>query len=191
MKADKDEQQIQYGKHNITTDRIILRNFKVDDLKDLYEYCSQDGVGEMAGWPKHTSLSYSKRVLNHYMGNKNLFAVVYKENNKVIGHISVNNDSEDGREDTKELGYVLNKNYWNRGLMTEAVKTVLQELFEKWTGINYVYACCFQSNISSQKLIEKCGFKFDKEGTFEAKMLHKTFESYEYLYTKEMWKQTY
>lgn len=188
MRADINSNEIQYGNKIITTDRIILRNFKADDLNDLYEYCSQEGVGEMAGWPRHTSLNYSRRVLNYYIHNKNLFAVVYKGNNKVIGHIGINEDSEDGRTDTKELGYALNKNYWNKGIMTEVVKAVLADLFEKWTGINYVYACCFKNNLASKKLIEKCGFKYYKEGIFEAKMLNKTFESYEYLYTKEMWK---
>ncbi|MDO5518246.1 MAG: GNAT family N-acetyltransferase, partial [Clostridium sp.] len=169
------------------TDRIVLRNFEADDLNDLYEYCSQDDVGEMAGWMKHTSVSYSRRVLNHYIKNRNLFALVYKENNKVIGHIGINEDSEGERADIKELGYVLNKEYWNKGLMAEAVRAVLAELFERWTGIEYVYACCFQHNPASKKLIEKCGFKFDKEGTVEAKILNKTFCCYEYLYTKEMW----
>lgn len=175
----------------IITERTILRNFRPWDIEDLYEYCSQDNVGEMAGWPKHTSIDYTKKVLNDYMNNKNIYAVVNKENNKVIGHIHIQKDSEDGREDTKELGYVLNKNYWNKGIMTEVVKAVLKELFDSCEYINYVYACCFKENIQSKRLIEKCGFKFQQKGEFESKMLHKTFESYEYVYTREMWNARY
>lgn len=181
------EDKERLGAEQIITERTILRNFKPLDIEDLYEYCSADGVGEMAGWPKHTSIDYSMRVLSHYIKNKNMYAVVYKENNKVIGHITIQKDSEDGRADTKELGYVLNKDYWNKGIMTEVVKAVLKELFENCHGINYVYACCFKNNMQSKRLIEKCGFHFKQEGKYEAKMLHRTFDSYEYVYTRDMW----
>lgn len=171
----------------IITDRIILRNFKKEDLQDLYEYCSQEGVGEAAGWPHHKTLEESATVLNGFMKNEHQYAIVYKEDNKVIGHIGVHEDSEDGRLDTKELGYVLNKNYWKRGIMTEVIYAILDYLFSN--DICYVYACCFKHNEASKRLIEKCGFDFENEGTFNAKMLDKTFDTFEYVYKKERWRE--
>lgn len=44
----------------LETERTILRNFEKKYLQDLNDYCSQDGVGEMAGWKHHSSLSTSK-----------------------------------------------------------------------------------------------------------------------------------
>lgn len=173
----------------IITERTILRNFRPWDIEDFYEYCSQDGVGEMAGWLKHTAIDYSIKVLNEYMKNNNIYAIINKENNKVIGHIAIHKDSEEGRDDTKELGYVLNKEYWNKGIMTEVVKAVLKELFESCYDINYVYACCFKENLQSKRLIEKCGFKFQQEGEFQSSLLKKIFKSYEYIYTRDMWKK--
>ncbi len=173
----------------IITQRVMLRNFAKDDLEDLYDYCNQEGVGESAGWSQHENLEQSAKVLKNYIQNENQFAIVYRENNKVIGHISIHEDSEDDRPDTKELGYVLNKNYWNRGIMTEVMYAVLEELFSN--GIVSVYACCFQNNAASMHLIEKCGFVFEREGTFYAKTLGKSFDSYEYLYTKEHWNRRY
>lgn len=172
----------------IETDRIILRNFKEEDLQDLYEYCREEGVGEAAGWSHHKSLQETEKILKEFIKNEYEYAIVYKENNKVIGHIGVHEDSEDGREDTKELGYVLNKNYWNRGIMTEVVQAILEYLFSK--DICFVYACCFQDNKASKNVIEKCGFEFENKGTFYAKDLNKTFDTFEYVYKKENWKKS-
>ncbi|MBD7912230.1 GNAT family N-acetyltransferase [Clostridium cibarium] len=169
----------------LETSRIILRPFEKKDLEDLDEYCSQDGVGEMAGWKQHCNLLTSKEVLDRNIQNENIFAIENKENKKVIGHIAVNNDSENGREDTKELGCALNRNYQNQGIMTEVIYQILDYLFSK--DIKYVYACCFQSNKPSKGLIEKCGFTFEQEGLFYSKSLNKTFKSFEYVYSKNDW----
>lgn len=170
----------------LETKRTILRNFDNKDLQDLHDYCSQDGVGEMAGWKHHSDLLTSKEMLYRNIINKNIFAIESKENRKVIGHISINDDSENGREDTKELGFVLNRNYQNKGFMTEVVYKILDYLF--LNNIEYVYACCFQNNIPSKKLIEKCGFTLEQEGVFYSESLNETFKSFEYIYNKSEWK---
>lgn len=169
----------------LETKRTILRNFENKDLQDLNDYCSQDGVGEMAGWKHHSDLLTSKEALYRNIRNKNIFAIENKEDGKVIGHISINDDSENGREDTKELGFVLNRNYQNKGIMTEVVYKILDYLF--LNNIEYVYACCFQNNIPSKKLIEKCGFTLEQEGVFYSESLNETFKSFEYVYNKGEW----
>lgn len=170
----------------ITTERTVLRNFNKDDLKDLNEYCSQEGVGEMAGWKHHESMFESKSILKMFMKSREQYAIVYKENNKVIGHIGIHKDSEEGRADTKELGYVLNKNYWGKGIMTEVVQAVLEYLF-KGNVVDNVYACCFTNNTGSKRVIEKCGFKFECNDKYVSRTLNTTFDSYDYIITREMW----
>lgn len=169
----------------LETDRTMLPNFEDKDLEDFYEYCSQKGIGEMAGWKHHKNILISKKVLERNIKNNNIFAIEYKENNKVIGHVTVNKDSENGRADTKELGFVLNRNYHNQGIMTEVIYRVLDYLFSN--GIEYIYACCFQNNKASKRVIEKCGFSFEQESSFYSIFLNKSFKSYEYLYCKNNW----
>jgi len=169
----------------LETGRTILRRFENKDLEDLNEYCSQDGVGEMAGWKHHDNLLTSKEVLYKNIQNENIFAIENKENRKVIGHIAVKRDSENGREDTKELGFVLNRTYQNQGIMSEVIYQILDYLFSD--DIKYVYACCFPNNMSSKRLIEKCGFTFEQEGSFYSESLNKTFKSFEYVYSKNDW----
>ena len=126
---------IDITKVTIETDRLILRGWKETDLNDFYEYASVEGVGEMAGWKHHDSMEISKKILQSFISEKNVFAIVYKENNKVIGslglHVSWANDEASYKDmKVKEIGYVLSKTYWGMGLMPEAVKAVIEYCFD-------------------------------------------------------------
>ena len=117
----------------IETDRLILRAWCESDLEDFYEYARVDGVGQMAGWLPHKDMDESKRILNMFIGEKKTFALELKESSKVIGSIGLETrDADLGiPEDLmgREIGYVLNKEYWGRGLMPEAVKAVINFCF--------------------------------------------------------------
>ena len=169
----------------VETERTFLRNFIESDLQDVWEYSSQDGVGEAAGWLHHHTIAETRAALAKDIQNRSKYAIILRKNKKVIGYLAVNEDSEDHRADTKELGCVPNRAYQRQGIMTEVIRAVLEELFSQ--EIAYVYACCFQENTASKHMIEKCGFSFEQEGTYYAKPLQKEFKSFEYLWTKERW----
>ncbi len=169
----------------VETERTFLRNFIESDLQDVWEYSSQDGVGEAAGWLHHHTIAETRAALAKDIQNRSKYAIVLRKNKKAIGYLAVNEDSEDHRADTKELGCVPNRAYQRQGIMAEVIRAVLEELFSQ--EIAYVYACCFQENTASKHMIEKCGFSFEQEGTYYAKPLQKEFKSFEYLWTKERW----
>ena len=62
----------------------------------------------------------------------------------------------------RELGYVLNKDYWGKGLIPEAVKAVIGYCFEK-ADCDYLLCSCSPQNIQSARVMEKCGFRFVME----------------------------
>ena len=153
----------------LETDRLLLREWNEADLADLFEYAKVDGVGQMAGWNPHTSIQESKTILEMFIQGKMTFALELKENHKVIGSLGLETLSlllRDEYENLagREIGYVLSKDYWGKGLMPEAVNSVIQFCFEKE---NYDYLMCSHSVINSQskKVIEKSGFRFVKENT--------------------------
>ena len=93
----------------------------------------------------------------------------WRENHKVIGSLGIETLSlslSDEYENLvgREIGYVLSKDYWGKGLMPEAVNRVIKFCFEKE---NYDYLMCSHSVINSQskRVIEKSGFRFIKENT--------------------------
>ena len=153
--------------HNIRveTERLILRPWQESDLQDFYEYASVPGVGEMAGWNHHSSLMESSAILSSFIRHRKTFALELKENGKVIGSLGLEPRDEDTGMDWnlsgREIGYVLSKEYWGRGLMPEAVKAVMDYCF---SVLNYDYLTCghFDRNDRSRRVVEKCGFVFLK-----------------------------
>ena len=147
----------------LESERLILRDWELSDLDDLFEYASVPGTGEMAGWPHHKDKEESLYRVKHFIEEKHTFAIVYKENNKVIGSLGI---EKYGLEDKltefdgyygREIGYVLSKDYWGKGLMPEAVKLVTSYLFNT---LNYDFLICghYDKNNRSKRVQEKCGF---------------------------------
>jgi len=151
---------------NVTlrTKRLILRNWKLSDADDLFEYASVDGVGQMAGWSPHEDKEESLNIIKMFIEGRNVFALEY--NGKVIGSIGLHNYNETELpefSDKKgcEIGYVLSKNYWGMGLMPEAVSEIIRYLFEE-IGLDFLVCGHFINNLQSQRVQEKCGFKHYK-----------------------------
>lgn len=159
----------------IETDRLILRPFALSDLNDFYEYASVDGVGEMAGWEHHASIDKSREILDKFIEEDKTFAIVLKENNKVIGSLGV---EKYGREEVlseffdyqgREIGYVLSKDYWGKGLMPEAVKAVIDYLFCV-QELDFLLCGYYDFNAQSKRVQEKCGFKPYRKLVMETRM---------------------
>lgn len=146
------------------TERLTLRPWRTDDLADFYEYASVDGVGQMAGWTPHKDIEESRKILQTFIDEKKTFAIEF--NGKVIGSLGVEEYHEKELPEFqhklgRELGFVLSKNYWGRGLMPEAVSAVIKYLFDT-VSVDFIVCGHFVENYQSQRAQEKCGFKHYK-----------------------------
>lgn len=159
----------------LETERLILRQFNENDLKDFYEYASVDGVGEMAGWIHHENIEKSKEILNLFINEDKVFAIVYKENNKVIGSLGIEKYGMEDKLDEfkylygREIGYVLSKEYWGKGLMPEAVKCVIDYLFNE-LNLDFLTCGYYLFNNQSKRVQEKCGFKPYRTSVMDTRM---------------------
>jgi len=150
----------------IETERMILRSWRETDLEDFYEYASVDGVGQRCGWLPHESMEESRRILDMFIAERKTFALELKENRKVIGSVGLEaRDVEldiDRNRKGREIGYVLNKDYWGRGFMPEAVKAVIDYCFKE---LDFDWLTCghFIWNDQSRRVVEKCGFRYVKD----------------------------
>lgn len=148
----------------IETERLILRAFEESDLDDFYEYASVDGIGEMAGWKHHANKGESKEKLDSFIKKDKTFAICLKSDNKVIGSLGIEKYvAEDKLTEFlgykgREIGYVLSKAYWGMGIMPEAVKAIINYLFN---DLNFDFLLCgyYAFNAQSKRVQEKCGFK--------------------------------
>jgi len=173
----------------IPTDRLVLRPLAMGDLDDFYAYASVPGVGEAAGWKHHQSIAESKEILRSLTESKHIFAIEYKADRKVIGtlglHQSWANETGAYRQfRVKEIGYVLSRAYWGRGLMPEAVGAVIAYCFDT-LGLDALTCCHFPENSRSRRVIEKCGFKFVRMGKFESEPLEKVFDDMQYILIRD------
>lgn len=148
----------------IETDRLILRPFEQADLDDFFEYASVEGTGEMAGWHHHQDKQKSKEILDLFISEDKTFAVCLRQSGKVIGSLGVENY---GMEDKlteffgyrgREIGYVLSRDYWGQGLMTEAVRAVIDYLFNE-CDLDFLTCGYYDFNSRSRRVQEKCGFR--------------------------------
>ncbi len=164
----------------INTDRLVLRPLALDDLADFYAYASVPGVGEMAGWKHHQSMEESAVILQSMVKKREVLAIVHKADGKMIGTIGLHPASKTDAEHfprcrMREMGYVLSKAYWGQGLMPEAVRALIQYSFET-LKLDALVCCHFAENSQSRRVIEKCGFRFFRSGTYVSESLQKTFE---------------
>ena len=173
----------------LETDRLLLRPWQEADLGDFYSYASVPGVGEMAGWRHHESMEVSRKILQSFLDEKNVFALALKSGNKVIGSLGLhrswaNEEAELQNLRIKEVGYVLSKDYWGMGLMPEAVTALIRYCFDE-LGLDALTVGHFSSNLQSRRVIEKCGFRFARHGEYYAKQLGQTFDDLKYIRYRE------
>ena len=155
----------------LTTDRLTLRPWRESDLNDFYEYASVDGVGQMAGWNPHRNVEESKTILSHFIEGKHVFALEHQ--GKVIGSLGIEEYSEENYPELnalqgREIGYVLSKAYWGQGLMPEAVKAVIDWLFNG-VQLDFIIVGHFDRNAQSKRVVEKCGFQYVKTIKYETR----------------------
>ena len=147
----------------LESERLILRPFQESDLKDFYEYASVEGVGEMAGWSHHKSIEETKKILDMFIEGDHDFAIVLKENGKLVGSVGVKEYGMEGALSEFfdyrgcELGFVLSKDYWGRGIMPEAVRAVIDYLFGV-LDLDFITSGYYDYNVQSKRVQEKCGF---------------------------------
>lgn len=151
----------------IETDRLLLRHFTERDAKEAHALFSDEEAMRMDGmYPPLHHLEETEARIASWMSLENYLAIILKETGELLGYIAINPDSEEEREDTRELGFALISKYRRHGYMKEAVKAVLEELSK--LNIVYVWACCFKENVPSEGLIRSVGFEFQQEGTFNS-----------------------
>ena len=172
----------------IATPRLLLRPWRSTDLEDLYAYASVDGVGQMAGWLPHRSREESRTILDMFIREKRTFAL--ECDGHAVGSLGIERYDEArfpefGDVRAREIGFVLAKDCWGRGLMPEAVDAAVEWLFD---GVRLDVILCghFLRNERSARVQRKCGFRhyaFTRSRTVDGAM-----EDHEYnLLTRGEW----
>lgn len=138
----------------LETQRLILRDWKEIDLNDMFHCISNPRVTIPEGSSPCENVEKCKVVLDYLISAKNNYAIELKETGTVIGGIALNQDAK-GRECVRNLGFYLAEEYWNQGIMSEALATVIANAKE----IANMLSATHNNNPKSEHLLIKFGFK--------------------------------
>ena len=146
---------------------MVLRRFVIEDAEAMFRnWASDPEVTKYLTWPTHASADVSRAVLRDWTtayANQSYYqwAIVLKENGECpIGSIAAVNLNDD--LSTVQIGYCLGRRWWHRGIMSEALKAVIDFFFNE-VGANRIEARHDSRNPRSGMVMKKSGMKY--EGT--------------------------
>lgn len=165
----------------LTTDRLILREFEERDWEAVHEYASDPEVVRYMNWGPNAedeTRNFIQRAIAKASQDPRTgydFAAVLKEEDSLIGTCGIYLRGLPARE--AEIGYCFNPRFWARGYATEAAKGLLAFLFGT-LGLHRIFAMCDVENLASARVLEKLGMR--REAHFR-----------EHLWVKGRWRDSF
>ena len=145
---------------------FLLREQDTQDAEAFLAYYSHKNVGQhiLAAKPDNladarTEIHYCQSLFPYHKGI--YWTLASKHNNQMIGAIGIYVNIQHKRG---EICYDLNHHYWNQGIMTRAMRVVIDFCFNKM-GLVRLEASTLQKNSASIALLKKLNFQF--EGTLK------------------------
>jgi len=153
---------------DLETERLLLRKMRPSDAGAMFAYASDPEVTRFVLWETHASIQDSENFLRfagegYERGDFGGWGVVLKASGDFVGTCGMESAPEHSRA---ELGYVLAREHWGRGLMPEAVRRVIRFCFEQM-DLNRVEARCIAENTASARVMEKADMSH--EGTLRGR----------------------
>lgn len=145
----------------LRTDRLILRKIDFEDIDFILKHFGDEEVCKyMVDNEPITTMEGAKDIINWSHSDKsnpsnNRWLIILKESNKPIGTIGYHR--WDRTNNIAEIGYDLSKSYWKQGLMSEALKKVIEFGFSKMS-LNRIQAFVHVENAASYNILRKNGF---------------------------------
>lgn len=138
--------------------RLLLREMIDSDWLDVHKYASQDIVCQYQPWGPNTrtdSLDFVNQVIKdsrQVPRERFVFSIIYNGNMIGAGEINI----RDFINKVGEIAYIVNPNYWGKGIATEAATLLIEFGFDV-LKLHRIYATCDPRNIGSSKVLEKVG----------------------------------
>lgn len=156
------------------TDRLILRKFEDKDMEALYLLLRDEAVNTFLPWFPVKNIEETRDFYEKcFMDRDYSLAICLKEDNDPIGYINVSTD------DSHDLGYALCKEFWHKGIVTEAGKALIEYL--KQEHIPYITATHDKNNPRSGRVMQQIGMKYcySYEEQWQPKNLAVIFRMYQ------------
>jgi RimJ/RimL family protein N-acetyltransferase len=167
---------------------IKIRPWSENDLQNLVKYANNYKISKYLTdkFPFPYTENTGRTFIEFANMDKpvHIFAIEYE--GEAIGGIGIHPQTDIFRKNA-EMGYWLAEPFWGKGIISEAVKLMVDWAFQNY-DIDRVYARPFGTNIASQKVLEKNNFIL--EARFEKTLLKNGVYEDELVYAvrRENWK---
>lgn len=158
----------------LETDRLLLRSFEDEDVEALYLLLRDTDVNTFLPWFPVKTMEEAKDFYKKRLeGKKYHLAICQKEYNRPIGYVTVQPD------DSHDFGYALCKEFWHKGIATEAGKALIVQLQKD--GVPYITATHDRKNPRSGCVMRQLGMKYcySYEEQWQPKGFPVTFRMYQ------------
>lgn len=150
----------------LETERLVLRKFGEADFADFCAFAMDDEMCHMMGRAPMPDEAAARVTFNWLKNHEERgYAIVLKESGRVVGNLTVARlpehlaklDALKGKRGCS-LSFSVGRDYRRRGLVSEAVRAVIDRLFEA-EGMDFVNCGHFDFNTASRELQRKLGFE--------------------------------
>jgi RimJ/RimL family protein N-acetyltransferase len=153
----------------LETERLYLRELRVEDAKNMYLLNLDDEVIKYTGDVVFKSIEEAQLFLENYDHYTNYdfgrWAVIHKSTHIFLGWCGLKYTKD---IDEYDIGFRFFKKYWNKGYATEAAKACIDLGFQKYK-LDTIVGRAMKENISSIKVLEKIGLTYLKSFNFDGK----------------------
>ena len=158
---------------DLTTPRLRIRRLNMRDAQDIFRYSRDPEVARHVLWDAHRSIgdsrAYLRYMLRRYRAHEPAsWGIEWLETGRIIGTIGFMWIQDENA--SAEVGYSLAREYWNRGIMTEALMAVIRYAFDG-LDLNRVEAQHETTNPASGAVMRKC--HMTREGTLRSRLFNK------------------
>lgn len=169
--------------------KIKLRPWTYEDLHNLVKYANNSNIAKNLTdkFPFPYTEEDGMRFIESATKDDPIHIFAIDVNDQAVGAIGIHPQDDIHRRNA-ELGYWLAEPFWGQGIISKAIKLVVDFAFKNY-NIDRIFARPFGTNIASQRVLEKNGFVL--EGKFE-KVLEKNGELLDeliYAIRRENWKK--
>ncbi len=169
----------------IETNRLLLRKFNIKDKEAVLAYGSDKQTLKYLVWTGITDPAEAEKVITVYYSKPGVYALELKKSNQCIGCIDIRIEPQ---HEKASFGYMLNREFWNHGYMTEALKAILELCFTK-LELNRVEASHYVGNEGSGRVMQKSGMRFEGISVQEVKIKGIFQDVVHYGITRAQWNE--
>ena len=177
----------------LRTRRLILRDFREDDLDAVHAYGSDPEVSRFMVWGPNTAED-TRAFLDRNLAAQQEWprpavcaAVEIAESGRLIGAVELR--VKDPANLQGEFGWTLNQDVWGQGYAREAAAALLRQGFEPM-GLHRITATCDTRNRKSWRALEKLGLRREALFRRDVRVKGRWRDTYLYAVLKDEWRSS-